>query len=581
MMFTGVLEIQISNLMGLLIGSRGGSSTNLNQFLGIEEFNQGLGYSVGNFVTHNGTVYRFISPHTAGEAWDVSEVEETTNIGTILACVGETRIKPLSADRLKEGDMLFYDRALGRYCTVAKEMVADVLASYNHVRYETNHDTYIGTFSDVAHFTARDDAAPTQDIYSNDTASTPCYYRIEIDNTQAGELTFSANSGNGTISTTTITWEAGDSIESIVAKFTAKSNSSKYITFAALTDVDGTCPGVGLALGGYGENKMTVTGTPVACRVIDCSGYAFRRSLNPGAPAVGDKISPDAAITFLGLGVHHNFCGAAASTILSGLGLVAANTVAIAMDGFNYSYRCGINFAKFKEWATTNGDDTYYDDGEGGTNDSAGHVMKKSRFDSEVTNYTGENSHRLGMKEYYNHLYNDQTGEYATLRQKYEAMYGQMTSLYDAYLMSHMADPAANSGIVSTMRNKGKKQTQIKGDCMNVNYNYVVVPAYPPEYNALNYGIANSEGFRPGIYHHPEPGDLILMFRDDIRPLINANIAASGGGTQLPIASRGSCADYSVNNSWYFTGTIGALSNLSRYGTNFPCRPSLALPLSN
>ena len=116
---------------------------------------------------------------------------------------------------------------------------------------------------------------------------------------------------------------------------------------------------------------------------------------------------------------------------------------------------------------------------------------------------------------------------------------------------------------------------------MNVNYNYVVVPAYPPEYNAMNYGLANSEGFQPGIYHHPEPGDLILMLRDDIRPLVNANIAASGGGTALPISSRGSCADYYANNSWCFTGSYGVLNPYYRSYTGFRCRPSLALPLPN
>ena len=59
--------------MGLLIGSGASRSTNLNQFLGIEEFDQNLPYSVGNFVTRNGTVYRFTGSHTAGEPWDDTE----------------------------------------------------------------------------------------------------------------------------------------------------------------------------------------------------------------------------------------------------------------------------------------------------------------------------------------------------------------------------------------------------------------------------------------------------------------------------------------------------------------------------
>ena len=203
--------------------------------------------------------------------------------------------------------------------------------------------------------------------------------------------------------------------------------------------------------------------------------------------------------------------------------------------------------------------------------------MNEATFNSGVRDYTGSDVQHLGMKDYYTHLLNDQTGEYATRRQELEAMYGQMTSMYDAYLMNHMIDPAANSGITSMMRNKGFDQTVAKADCMNVTYNYVVVPAYPPEYNAQHYGVTASEGFAPGVYYHPEPGDIGLMFRDDIMPLINANITASGGGTQLTNSLyRGSSADSYASSSWFFNGTYGSFTNPYRYSTYFRCRPSLA-----
>lgn len=363
-------------------------------------------------------------------------------------------------------------------------------------------------------------------------------------------------------------------MSSIVALFTAKNAS--YITFAALSDGKG----VGLEIGGYGANTLTVTGTPVGCEVIDCSGLAFLRSQNPAAPAVGGTFNPAAAFTFLGKGTHHNFRGATARSIL-GTSLVNASSVCKANDGYDYSYRTGLNYAKFKVWATTSGDDTYYDDGEGGTDQSQGHVMKKSRFDTEVTNYTGSDSHRVGMKTYYDHLLNDQTGDYATLRQQYESWYNsQMTSMYDAYLMSHMMKIDAADGITYSMANKGFAQTVAMADCMNVTYNYVIIPAYPPEYNAQQYGKSASEGFAPGVYYHPEPADLGLMFRDDIMALINANITASGGGTQLTNSLyRGSCADCSALHTWFFYGATGCLNDFHRCYGDFRCRPSLALPL--
>ena len=562
--------------MTMIIGAGATRPVHPNQLLGIAEFDETKPYAVGKFVLKGKGFYRFKVAHEANTPWDENEVTAYSTLDLILASIGDPRIKPLD-NNIKEGDMAFYDRARGEHCYVPKAMIAAVLADYNDVRYETNYDTYVGTIDGKAHFVARNDAAVlTSAQGGNDVAATSCYYRIEIDNTTSGSITFSAASGNASVASTTITWSAGDTMSSIVALFTAKNAS--YITFAALSDGKG----VGLEIGGYGANTLTVTGTPVGCEVIDCSGLAFLRSQNPAAPGVGGTFNPAAAFTFLGKGIHHNFRGATARSIL-GTSLVNASSVCKANDGYDYSYRTGLNYAKFKEWATTSGDDTYYDDGEGGTDQSQGHVMKKSRFDTEVTNYTGSDSHRVGMKTYYDHLLNDQTGDYATLRQQYESWYNsQMTSMYDAYLMSHMMKIDAADGITYSMANKGFAQTVAKADCMNVTYNYVIIPAYPPEYNAQQYGKSASEGFAPGMYYHPEPADLGLMFRDDIMPLINANITASGGGTQLTNSLyRGSSADYNAYLSWCFRGSSGCLYNLRRYDTNFRCRPSLALPLPN
>lgn len=555
----------------MIIGAGATRPVHPNQLLGIAEFDETKPYAVGKFVLKGKGFYRFKVAHEANTPWDENEVTAYSTLDLILASIGDPRIKPLD-NNIKEGDMAFYDRARGEYCYVPKAMIAAVLADYNDVRYETNYDTHVGTIDGKAHFTARDDAAPTQSVYSNDVAATSCYYRIEIDNTTSGSITFSAASGNASVASTTITWSAGDTMSSIVALFTAKNAS--YITFAALSDGKG----VGLEIGGYGANTLTVTGTPVGCEVIDCSGLAFLRSQNPAAPAVGGTFNPAAAFTFLGKGIHHNFRGVTARSIL-GTSLVNASSVCKANGGYDYSYRTGLNYAKFKEWATTSGDDTYYDDGEGGTDQSQGHVMRKSRFDTEVTNYTGSDSHRVGMKTYYDHLLNDQTGDYATLRQQYESWYNsQMTSMYDAYLMSHMMKIDAADGITYSMANKGFAQTVAKADCMNVTYNYVIIPAYPPEYNAQQYGKSASEGFAPGMYYHPEPADLGLMFRDDIMALINANITASGGGTQLSNSLyRGSSADCYAASSWYFDGSGGCLGGGDRYSTSFRCRPSLAL----
>ena len=487
----------------------------------------------------------------------------------------DPRMKRLGDTILELGDMLFFDKVEKEYVVVKKYALASILTDgYDHSRYETNYDNFIGVTDGMAKFVACDDAMPTQSLYDNDVAATSCFYRIEIDNTAAGSITFSVASGNGSISETTIEWEAEEAMADIVAKFTAKNSTANYITFAALEDGSG----VGLEVGGYGVNTMTVTDS-ANCTVIDCSQLAFYASENPTAPAVGQTLDPTGEWNLIGE-AHHNWRGNNASEILTGKDPVGVSQVLVAVNGVNYSYRCGGNFSKNKSWATSSGDNTFYADGvNGSTNSSTGHVMRKTIFDSSVTSEaTGD---ALKMYEYYYHLLTDASGDYATLREGYEAKYGTMETLYDAYLMSHMADPGGNSGIVDSMRNKGKNQTDVKADVMNVNYNYMVIPAYPPEYNAVRYGNASTIGFRAGKYYHPEPGDIALFMRDDIFAGVNSNISMFGIGSQLTTSvSRGSCADYNASITWCFISSNGCVNGNNRFSRSFRSRPVLALPIN-
>lgn len=559
--------------------------------LGYPPFTTMVKHPVDQIVYHLNKLWRFNTEVPAGGAWDASKVDEVSIKDLIdealIRSVSDPRIKLLSASDLEEGDMLFYDRLARRYCTVAKAAIGAVLADYDEQRYETNYDTYVGTLDGKAHFVAITDAYSQNGMYTGEgnTAAANNYYRIDIDNTQAGSITFSATSGNGSVAESTISWEAEEEMSTIVGKFTAKNSTSNYIVFAALADGKG----VGLKIGGSGTNTLTVTAN-TNCTVVDCSMLSFLRSKNPSAPLVGGDFNPAAAWTYLNHSTHLSFRGSTARTIL-GSALVDSSTTAIAVDGYNYSYRCGLNFAKWKAWATTGGESTFYDDGEdeqsGGSHvaDPGAHVMNEATFNAGVRDYTGNDAQHLGMKDYYTHLFTDQSGEYATRRQELEAMYGQMTSMYDAYLMNHMLDPGANSGITSMMRNKGFSQTVAKADLMTVTYDYKIIPAYPPEYNAQQYGIADSEGFAPGVYYHPEPADLALRYRDDNFALVNANVDTvnavhASTGTKITDSEyRGSCADYRANDTWCFYGANGCFSHYSRCTGYFRCRPSLALPL--
>lgn len=502
--------------------------------------------------------------NTTARNWFSGEINYLNGIPT-----PDPRINPLSKITLIPGALLFYDKIEKEYGVAQSENISSVLEHLNQLRYETNYDTYVGTVDGTHHFVANDDAVAGNTLYSDDVAATPCFYRLEIDNTANGSVTFSAASGNSSIDSATISWNAGDTMTFIVAKFTALNTTN--ITFSALNDGKG----VGLEIGGYGNNTLTVSGAPTGCTVIDCSELAMLKSKNANTDVGGNYI-PGAGYTFIGEGTHHNFRGASAQSVL-GATVKSPDSICIANTGYNYSPRVGINFARFKEWALTNGEDAFYDDGEGGQNASVGHVMRKSRFNTEVTDYTGSDPHRLGMKDYYTHLLTDQSDTYAELREEYEAYYGNMNDMYDAYLMSHCMNLKAVSGTTADLRNYGMTQTRAKADCLNVNYNYKFIPAYPPEYNAQQYGKI-SEGFLPGNYYHPEPGDIGLMFRDDVMAIINENVTTVGAGTRLDNSMyRGSCADSSSNVSWCFGGRNGCFGGPYRSEEDFRCRPVLAL----
>lgn len=489
----------------------------------------------------------------------------------ILDLTIDPRMKELYAENLAVGDMLFYDRLRQKYVIIKHNMIADVLADYDTKRYETNFDTYIGTFDGVAHFVSNRDAVSGNELFSDDVAATSCFYRIEIDNTKNGSIIFSVSNGNATITDAVVSWKAGDTMSDIASAFAT--NKKDYINFAELAD----SKGVGVEVGGYGANTLTASAM-VNCEVIDCSGFAFMRSQNPSAPAVGGLFNPNVAYTYLSKGRHNNFRGAIAVSIL-GNGLVGANTVLLGNSGQNYSYRSGGNFARWKIWASTNGTAELKTDGvNGSANNSAGQVMSEAGFNANITSTASGDA--LKMYNYYNSLFSSQDDDYSAMRVKLEAMYGKMTTLYDAYLMVHMVDVSANTGILADIRNKGAYQSRIKGDCMNVNYNYVIIPAYPPEYNSQQFELANSEGFSKGRYYHPEVGDLGLMFRDDIMPIINENIAKVNGVQLNNPLYRGSSADHYDYTSWSFHGTRGCLNVSNRYDGVFRCRPVLALPLA-
>ena len=87
------------------------------------------------------------------------DLRNNRNFASLMAVIDDPRMKKLTDTILEVGDMLFFDKYTNEY-VVAKKYAVPLLFEngYSRLRYETNHDTFIGTMDGVAHFVAVDDA---------------------------------------------------------------------------------------------------------------------------------------------------------------------------------------------------------------------------------------------------------------------------------------------------------------------------------------------------------------------------------------------------------------------------------------
>ena len=114
-------------------------------------------------------------------------------------------------------------------------------------------------------------------------------------------------------------------------------------------------------------------------------------------------------------------------------------------------------------------------------------------------------------------------------------------------------------------------------------YNGKYVPAYPPEYKALQYGKDDiSSHFKKGSYYLPEPYDIGLFMRDDIMAKVNARTLSLYNNYQISriaLANTnylGTCAEYSAYYTWSFYGYYRVLTYDARFLAYFHARPCFA-----
>lgn len=502
-------------------------------------------------------------------------------IMSATSTLGENLIVELNTSNINKitpgADFVVYDTWENKYKILKRKTY--VPEKFNTTRYNTNFDIVIGVYGDTLRAVASDDALGYNNMVTDIYAAAYSYYRIEIDTSTSGNFTCIIKPLNDV--TFDISWNAGDTMESILTQFkniqqnqTTDDGIKSYTSFVVLDD--GT--GIGVAVGYYSSNTCSISNVNGNVNLIDMSKFAV---YDKGVK-YNDDYNPDLGV------INSNFKnwrGVSVQTIMgSDIIPIGPNSYCIGNNGINYHYRNGINYNGWRSWASTQNDGNYFiSDGVNGSTWTALTIMNQSTFDSYVNSSAVVDSDAYKMYVYYNNLLNSNGAEFKAKHDLYVSRYGEMEDLYGAYLMSHMVDTDnPTSGIVYTCKNYGPELTQVKGKIFTVTYNYKYYPAYPPEYNALQYGLDdNSKGFGKGMYYHPEPYDISVMLRDDMMEKLNNNFIA-GNFKVTKLANnvyRGTCAEYNSSHTWHFNANFRCLVYYARCSSVFRCRPVLAFAL--
>lgn len=481
-------------------------------------------------------------------------------------------------------DFMCYDHFLDTFCVLSGKTIN--WNTFDFDRFETNYDipTYIFTSEEGSylHAVAIDNAINQKYNYCDDEYSAAEYffYRIEVDNSKDGGFTYNINSSS--TASGTVTWNAGDSVDSIRKQMSTKNYLFTYVTtnnpiIESNNIRSSTGEAIGIAIGGTSNTNVCTISNIVndSCQLIDMSAYAV----------ISDNLTAgdfyDSSLTTINSN-YKNWRGTLCKECV-GTDIMPYfnNSQMIGNSGYNYSMYSGANFSGFKTWASISGMTRHVTDGVNGTtNNSYQYIMNKAYFDDMMD--SSNTNYNAAMYTYYNDLLNSNEDPYKTLRETYAEWYNyNPTTLYDVYIMTHMVRLEPTTGTGYTFMNKGKTITNIKGKIFTLTFNYTYTPAYAPEYNALHYGNIGREDavFKPGFYYHPETLDLGISLRDDMMLKCNTtwdNLVGTRHSNRTNLINTqayGTCIEYGNNSHWHYGGTYNVLGQTNRSSSRYLCRP--------
>lgn len=347
------------------------------------------------------------------------------------------------------------------------------------------------------------------------------YVIDNFDLSQSGGFSFKSTGYQAKSEATSISWQAGDSLQSVFEQIAVFGNgavmgNASYSSAAIEGDK------IVLKIGGLGTNLVTIDkmeggGSPV--EITDYSEFC----------KIGDTI-------LSGDQVHRSFQGSTVASCFPSIAslLLSTSTGTYTKSKVDRGYRAGLYFPLFKSYVAANGSATFVDD------TTAGNVwpMKEETFLA--------------------------CGSSSTPAEK--ACYDRHNGSWDDYLMASMADIFSMKGSVAVAYGNLGIQGKLLASIFYMDRNNEWQPCYPAAYQASLMGVTvegYNTGFEPGNLHLVDNFDLVAMF-DPLTVGILRNRLSVVGGTNIGSSYlwSGSCSD--GNNAWVFSATNGALYAYSK-----------------
>ena len=317
---------------------------------------------------------------------------------------------------------------------------------------------------------------------------------------------------NGTAKSGDVTWES-DAVATIVSQINA--------VVSGLAVNKGTY--VGIAVNTYSASTFTISSD---------SGVEYE-DLSKQCWVDGVKQTE----------VHRGWQNTAVGSLSLGLtSFIAANTVQYSKAGYNNSYRCGANFAKWKSWASASGNASY-------VAESAVDIMKQTAFAACASGSSDA-----------------------------QALYAKYNGDYDAYLRAHMinVEDVHAGGVEYIGYGRGLEQTKLLASVMTLDLDGNKVAAFPAAYYAATAYVSGDDALAAGKWQMPNNTDLGMFMEDTTYALVRSALSKIGGTALSNGDYIWSVSEYYSYGAWYYYGNYGGVSNNGKY-ISFSVRPLLAL----